>query len=656
MCGIAGFLGDTLAPDRRLHRLHTMLAAISYRGPDEAGYFIDDRAALGAVRLRIVDLSSGTQPISDSTQRYWIVFNGEVYNHRAIRLELESLGFRFETQSDTEVTLYAWLAWGSRAFQRFNGPFAVAIYDRLAERLVLARDRFGKRPLYFLKGPKHFAFASEAKSFIGFGDAPLKFEPAHLASIYRNWTPVEHEHTFKGIFQLPAGTTLEIGEAVGTPVSYVGDESVAGAVLLTEEDAASSLRETLTESVKLRLASEVSYGVYLSGGLDSAIVAQLVKELGTEPVRCFSVSFEDQEYDESPEQYDVVNAIGVAHTSITVRDSDITQNFPLAVWHAEVPIFRSAAVPMYLLSAVVRDHGIKVVLTGEGADEVFLGYDLFKETLLRSMWSELSETERAVRLSSLYPFLRGFDHTAALHDYFARSAQSSEKDLFSHQLRHRLSVGSVRLLKDRYDDLATLRAVVAANRTEFDAMSVVEKAQWIEFQTLLCGYLLSTQGDRMAAAHGVENRCPFLDPAVVRLGRAVNLRFDSGYNEKFILKRAFERQLPPSVIRRPKRPFRAPDAATFLRGNPEYLELVYSQHELEKIEILDTSYALALAKKVRTKPIGALTPSENQAFMFLLSTVLLHQQYCTSSRSFPIRDMIFSRKVDSRTSMQRKQR
>lgn len=628
MCGIAGFLApeaDSGAFDDILAR---MLGRIGHRGPDAAGGFADDLCAMGTARLAIIDPEAGAQPMSDASGRTWICYNGEIYNYRELRAELEAQGCVFRTRSDTEVLLQAWIAWGAACLPKLNGGFAFAVYDRETRTLVLARDRFGKRPLYFAEHEGGLLFASEMKAFLAYPGFRFTQDAGEIASILAQWTPLPHQTGFAGVQSLGLAEWLEVRGGRATRRSYESLAFDRGPRVRSEAEALARIRATLAESVRLRLRSDVEVGVYLSGGLDSSIITLLASREAQRSVATFSLAFEDAAFDESESQREVSDFLHTHHTTLAIGHADIVTNFEAALLHAEVPVFRSAFVPMFLLSKRTREAGIKVVLSGEGADEAFLGYDLFKETLLRAAWDSLDEATRLGRLAALYPHL---DHygpkdlaaVAGLYHQFSRERMAG---LFSHELRFQNGRFSTRLLRELGDPFAAITAW-AARDPGFARMSAVEKAQWLEFQTLLPGYLLSTQGDRMALAHGVENRCPFLDKAVVDLAASVNLKFDDGFEEKRLLRRAFADMLPPAIQAKRKFPYRAPDSAAFAAERPDCLDLVCSEGELAKLPYLDVRFARALVSKILSRPASEISTKENQTFMFLLSLALLHRLF-----------------------------
>ncbi|MGW6793686.1 asparagine synthase (glutamine-hydrolyzing) [Streptomyces chartreusis] len=606
----------------------SMLSSIQHRGPDEAGYYLDDGVAMGTVRLAIVDQESGSQPMSDPTGRYWICFNGELYNHVQLREELMKLGRPFRTRSDTEVVLQAWIQWGSACLARFNGAFALAIRDSETGTLALARDRYGKRPLFYAEKGDAFLFASEMKAFASYPGFRYEFDGQELASVYALWAPLPGRTPFRGIRQVPAGGFLTVDGSQRTVGHYEELFLDTPAFQGDEQEAVDFVRETLSRSVETRLQCDVEVGVYLSGGLDSSIVTKLATDLSTHQVRTFSVEFQDKTFDESGSQQLVASHLGTQHSALPVTDRDIADSFVDAVWHAEVPAFRTSFVPMYLLSRHVRDQGIKTVLTGEGADEAFLGYSLFREAMLRESWNTLSENERILGLGRLHPELAHFSSARKAHllGLFQQFSTERIPGLFSHELRYQNGMFATRLLKDAADPLGPMRELVHET-AGYDGLTTVQKAQWIEYKTLLAGYLLATQGERASLAHSVENRCPFLDPSVVQAAASVNLRYDDGTEEKEILKKAFADDLPKWTLTRPKQPYRAPGSAVFKDQRPEYLELVLSDSELRKIDCVDPVFSRKLVAKVMRTPAEEISTKEDQAFTYLLSTAVLNRQY-----------------------------
>lgn len=651
MCGIAGFFHPALSAEAFPDVLLGMLQYIAHRGPDATGYVVDEHCGLGSTRLSIIDIAAGIQPLSDATERYWLCYNGEIYNYLELKAELEALGCPFKTHSDSEVLLQAWIYWGSDCLHRLNGSFAFALYDRHEDELVLARDRYGKRPLFYTPHGQGLLFASEMKAFLAFPGFVFEQDPQQLASIAATWTPLPEQTGFHGIHNLAMGHWLRIRAGSTETRPYTKLDFQAQIKVADEAEAQMLIRQSLRDSVALRLRSDVEVGIYLSGGIDSAIIALLAGEFSHHPLSTFSVEFADQQYDESAQQQEIASLLGSRHHPLRITHRDIVDHFPAAAWHAEIPAFRSAFVPMYLLSAQTRAAGIKVVLSGEGADEAFLGYDLFKEVMLRRQWTALAEDQRRTQLARLYPHLEhyGPQDIAALTGLYQQFAEEHLPGLFSHELRFQNGRFAARLIKNAGDPFQAISTLVATTQGYAD-MTPVHQAQWLEFKTLLAGYLLSTQGERMSLAHGVENRCPFLDPAVINLANSVNLRFDDGFEEKRLLRQAFATQLPQSIVHKRKFPYRAPDSAAFADCRPDYLELLLSTDEIAKISFLDGKFVRALTKKIMTSAPSEISTKENQAFIFLLCLVFQHRYFVqrTDRPTLPAVDSPLVRSVDLR--------
>jgi asparagine synthase (glutamine-hydrolysing) len=628
MCGIAGIYNhDTLSIDAEEHVIN-MMERIIHRGPDEAGIYLSNHLAMGTVRLSILGIESGRQPIFDETERYYLCYNGEVYNYIELKKELIELGYCFYTSSDTEIVLRAWQAWGADCLDKFNGAFAFALYDSLNASLFLVRDRFGKRPLYFTRYGGSICFSSEMKSFLSLPGFQFEFDTEQLSSIFTLWTPLPHQSSYKGIEQVPNGSYVVVKANEITQYSYHEIDFKSDIKISSEIEAEELVAEAIRESIRLRLRSDVDIGVYLSGGLDSSIISALVSQQISEPLKTFSVAFEDKEFDESIEQKIMVDHLNANHFALEISSKDIIEAFPNAIYHSEIPVFRTAFVPLYLLSKEVKNSGIKVILTGEGADEAFLGYNIFKETKMRSVWSDLNEEDRFRYLRELYPYLSHYKNSDvfALSGFYQQFSQEKYAGLFSHEIRIQNGHFSKRILSNSVDGLKAVSSLIN-NHSYYEGLTDIQKAQWLEFQTLLPGYLLSTQGDRMSLANSVENRCPFLDPNVINLSYAINRKFDLDSIEKKVLREAFGKELPVEILKKRKQPYRAPDSKVFVEEKPDYLELLLSEHEIRKIGFLNEKFCSLLTKKIMQSPACEIGIKENQAFIFLLSLCLLHRQY-----------------------------
>jgi asparagine synthase (glutamine-hydrolysing) len=658
VCGIVGFFKPKVASPDFPSLIKNALSFIQHRGPDGSGYMMSDDFIMGTVRLAILDPKAGVQPVTDEQRRYWLCYNGEIYNYRELKSQLEKKGHQFLTNCDTEVVLKSWLEWGEECLSHFNGGFAFALYDIYQKRLVIARDKFGKRPLFYYHQGESLYFASEMKAFKAIPGFSFEQDPEQLGSILLQWTPLPHQTGFKNIHSLPMGCFLSFqsGKLIHYRYDTLSFDSTQ--VISNEKLAKEKIRSALDKSVSLRLRSDVDVGIYLSGGIDSAIIAHLASKYATKDLHTFSVTFEDSDFDESSDQKLVSDHIGTKHINRHITYKDMVDAFPHAVYHAEIPAFRNAFVPMYLLSKLTREHNIKVILSGEGADEAFLGYDLFKETILRKQWNNLSDTQRIDHLRNFYPHLAHFSkaNTAAVAGLYQQYAEETMPGLFSHEMRFQNGRFSARLLKKElginpFDQIIRM----TANSKDYAQMSAVHKAQWLEYKTLLSGYLLSTQGERMSLAHGVENRCPFLDSNVIDIASATNLKFDEGFQEKRLLREAFREYLPDSIVEKRKFPYRSPDAESFVDQKPDYLDLILSDSELEKIPFINKKFTTLLTKKILNTPSEKIATKEQQTFMFLLSVAMIRHLFESSITSAEklasTMDVPIQKMVDLRTNV-----
>jgi asparagine synthase (glutamine-hydrolysing) len=645
MCGIAGIVGlsaGAASPSREA--LIRMASALYHRGPDEFGVYRDDRAGLAHARLSIIDLATGQQPMADEGDATWIVFNGEIFNYVELREELVALGHRFRTRSDTEVIVHAYRAWGDAAFERMNGQWAVALWDSAAKRLVLCRDRVGICPLHICEHAGHLYFASEVKAiFAANENIPRAFDPTGISQTFTFWTIVSPQGVFQGVTELEPGHVriYENGtvrdRAYWTPRYPVPDDTRSqfhGSL----EDAVKEVRRSLENATSLRmLRADVPVGSYLSGGLDSSLVAALGRSFAGDRFQTFSLRFEDAEYDETEYQRLMVNVLGSEHHEVVVSRNDIANVFPEVIYHTERPILRTAPAPLFLLSKLVRDHGIKVVLTGEGADEMFAGYDIFREGKVRRFWGrQPSSAWRPRLLERLYPYLARspVSQQAMARQFFGRNIDAHRAPGFAHDTRWH-TTGALKRLFSRDMQAATAGRDVISELLEdihvdFTQWSHLAQDQHLEIRTLLSGYLLSSQGDRMLMSHSVEGRFPFLDKDVVTLADSLPAAYKLRVlDEKHVVKRASADVVPREILARKKQPYRAPDALSFVaKGAPDYIDEVLSESSLRDANVFEPQAVVQLLRKCRARGSeGQFSNTDNMALVGVLSTQLLHRQF-----------------------------
>ena len=617
---------------RMIHTLH-------HRGPDGYGFHAAPGIGLAHARLSIIDLTTGDQPIHNPRRTVWTVFNGEIFNYLELRRELEAEGRVFYTHSDTEVIVHLYDRDGDAFVEHLNGQFAIALWDDERQRLVLARDRAGIRPLYLARGHGRLWFGSEPKALLAALPERASIDPLGLAEALSTWSPIEPHTLFTGIDSLPPGHVL-VREADGreTLRQYwdwtfpPAAETRSGADGRSPAQAAAELRELLVDAVRLQLRADVPVGAYLSGGLDSSGIVALIRGFTDTPVRTFSVAFEDGEFDESEHQQAMVRHLGTDHTTLRVTRRAIGEAFPRFVRHAEVPVLRTAPVPMMLLSASVREHGYKVVLTGEGADEVFGGYDLFKEAKVRRFWARQPGSRLRPRLlERLYGYLPNSPvrNPAFAQSFFGQGMEHLGRPVFAHAPRWMTSQRALGLLSPElratlggFDPLAAFEATLPPG---IGTWSPLAQDQYVEAKSLLSGYLLAAQGDRVAMANSIEGRVPYLDHRVIefanRLPPSYKIR---GLTEKHVLRQALADLLPADIATRTKQPYRAPDSSSFfVDGEPmDYVADLMSAERVREAGLFDAAAVGRLLDKARAGRVTGF--SDNQAFVGVLSTMLVH--------------------------------
>lgn len=623
MCGIAGIVRAAGAPPVDLDDLRSMVAALAHRGPDGHGVFRDERVGLGHARLSIVDLAGGFQPLTGEDRAVWLSFNGEIFNHVELRHDLEALGHRFTTAGDSEVVVHCYEQYGERAWTMLNGQFAFALWDRRTQRLWLVRDRLGILPLHWARTGRGLAFASEAKALFAGGGVAAAPDPAGLAQTFTRWSTLAPTTAFAGVASVRPGTALRVDAAdlsVTEQRWWQPDMAVdPAAAARSADEAADALGERLAEAVRLRLRADVPVGAYLSGGLDSSVIASLVREVDAAPLETFAVRFADPAFDETAEQRRMARLLGTGHHEIVCGPDEIAGALAEVVWHCEAPLLRTAPVPLYLLSGLVRDAGMKVVLTGEGADELLAGYSIFKEDRVRRFWARRPESSvRPGLFARLHPEVQagGARATGMWARFFGRELTATDLPFYAHLVRWHNTAWTQRMLHPDLRAAAAAapgdEALLAEMPPGWEGWDPLARAQWVEIATFLSSYLLAYQGDRVAMAHGVEVRYPFLDPDVVdlcaRLPAAHKL---VGLRDKVALRRLAARSLPPEIWQRPKQPYRAPmTTALFGPGEPGWVTDLLSDAAVDRLGLLDPRAARLLRDRARAR--GGALPGERE--------------------------------------------
>jgi asparagine synthase (glutamine-hydrolysing) len=642
MCGIAGFL-NTDGATAEAERLWQMIFVLGHRGPDDSGIHTDHAVGLAHARLSIIDLGGGHQPMHNGDRSIWITFNGEIFNYVELKKELSSKGLRFSTRSDTEVILKLYEEYGPACVQHLNGQWAFAIWDSKKKRLFLSRDRFGVRPLYYAMSGDSLVFASEIKSLLVDPGIDAEIDLQALSQIFTYWFPLAPRTIFRNIFELPPSHSLiaekgEINVQRYWGLDYSQVDPAAEVSQADEDRYSEELRELLVDATRIRLRADVPVGAYVSGGLDSSIISTLAKKFVGSSLCTFSVAFEDRDLDESAYQREIVRTLGTNHKTIRCTAAEIGEALPEVIWHTECPVLRTAPVPLFLLSKLVRDSGLKVVLTGDGSDEFQGGYDIYKEAKIRAfLGAQVDSKRRPLLLKRLYPYLAGLhkQSVAYLQTVFGVRQGGASEPFFSHIPRWESAAkaqlffsAAVRAeLRDciPYADMQSLLP------ESFSGWNFFSRAQYLEGAFLLPGYLLSSQGDRVSMAHSVEGRHPFLDHRVVEFSTTVPPRLQMKVlKEKYLLKRAFRDVVSSSITQRPKQPYQAPGAISFfdpITGRPRhpYIEETLSADRIREYGIFDTRTVLKLIEKVNAG--RAISHFDNSALVGIVSTQLIVEQF-----------------------------
>lgn len=607
-----------------------MTAMLRHRGPDGVGYYLGNSVGLGHRRLSIIDLQGGAQPIANEDRSVWVILNGEIFNYLELRRDLEQAGHQFRTDSDTEVLVHLYEEFGPALVHHLNGQFAFALWDGNSRTLFLSRDRAGIAPLNYLIHEGRLYFGSEVKAlYAGAGIRP-EINPEALADVFRFWSPVGEATVFRGVKEVPPGHTMSIrGGEIRLEPYWDWEYPGPGEHLRAQEDQlAETLVSDLRQAVGLRLRADVPVAAYLSGGLDSSTIAALIKHIGESELRTFSIGFEGAAWDEGIYQKEVVNHLGIKHSHFQCSGDAIAREFMDTIWHTEVPVLRTAAVPMKMLSARVREEGFRVVLTGEGADEVFGGYDIFKENKIRRFWSRDPQSNFRPRLlERLYPYLSGTTSSAVpyLKAFYGCGLEQPDVPWFSHLPRWQTTAQLHNFLSEEMKpNIRTLESVVAPLMPRLERQDWFNRAEYLEAKILLPRYLLSSQGDRMLMANGVEGRYPFLDHRVIeralRMDPHLKMRV---MEEKYALKKAVAPYLPASVVRRKKQPYRAPDIAGLVNPSPpDYLQELMSEEVVRRYGYFDPKKVGLLVRKAVSGK--AVANKDNMAFVGILSTQILH--------------------------------
>jgi asparagine synthase (glutamine-hydrolysing) len=569
MCGIAGFADATFTPPSGAGRkeadfrlVHGMCEVIRHRGPDDEGIHVEAGVGLGMRRLSIIDLAGGHQPIHNEDGSVWIVFNGEIYNYRELRGELEAAGHRFATSSDTETIVHAYEQWGEDAFRRLRGMFGIALWDRGKQALLLARDRAGIKPLHYVERQGRLYFGSEIKSLIAAGAVEREIDLEALDHYLSFLYAPRDRSLFKGVRKLPPGHVLrwQAGRAHASPYWQIGiEEPFRGSL----DDAAAALRDVLADSVRAHMVADVPLGAFLSGGVDSSIVVGLMAEASSRPVQTFSIGFDEPQFDELEHARTVARHFATDHHEFVVRPDGLSILDRL-VDHFDEPFADSSAIPTWYVSEMARRH-VTVVLSGDGGDELFGGYDRYLPHPRVAQFDRLAWPGARRLAGAVAPLL---PHGATGKNFLRHVARDPEGrylesiGFFQADEKGALYTAGVRRALDAWDAERALGRQFA----RFSSLPPHSRMMKFDFETYLPEDVL-TKVDRMSMAHSIESRVPLLDNEVIDFAATLpaSLKIHEG-RRKHVLKEAVRTLLPEGILNRRKQGFGVPLGVWFRGG------------------------------------------------------------------------------------------
>ena len=625
MCGICGVLALLGGRSATLEELRAMTEAIFHRGPDDDGFHIAAPVAFGFRRLSIVDLTGGHQPMSNEDGTVWIVFNGEIYNHKDIRAELERRGHRYSTKSDTETIVHAYEEYGDDCVHHLRGMFAFAIWDARRKRLFCARDRLGIKPFYYTIHDGRFAFASEIKALLELPGIRARMNRAALPEFFALGYLANDQTMFDGIRKLQPGHRLSIaldggdsGAARPRIEKYWDLDITPDESLPSEEAYVERFRELFNESVRLRLMSDVPLGVFLSGGLDSSAIAATMSGMMGERLKTFSVGYAEDKFSELPYAKLVADSLGAEYNEVRMGPDDFFNILPQMVWQEDEPLVWPSSVALHFVSRLARQK-VTVVLTGEGGDEVFAGYLKYRAMLWNSRWGPLY---RKVTPGPLQQLVRGTLATRALPEPVRRKLRHTflyypeafEQIYFDNFYSVFPQSEQSRLFTPQLSDELRGTSAYAGSMAFFppgDRESLLSRLLYLDIKTYLVELLMKQ--DQMSMAASIESRVPFLDHKLVEFAARIPARHKVRYlSGKYLLRRAMAGRLPDEILNRHKLGFPTPtklwlrhqlfgrvealltDGRLAERGivSPNYLRDLLDAHRRGRVDATDALWRL----------------------------------------------------------------
>lgn len=590
MCGLAGFVD--LRGEQRVDEpvLRRMTDTLVHRGPDSSGYVLEANAALGFRRLSIIDLQTGSQPIFNEDRSLVLTCNGELFNYPELKARQVAKGHVFRTATDVEVALHLYEDEGPEFVTHLNGQFAIAIYDRSHQTLLLARDQFGICPLFYTVVDGMLIWASEIKAILEHPLAPREVDPTGLDQVFSLPGTIAPRTMFRNIQSLPPGHYMTVKNGHMTTTEYwdlcyprtgeTGDGH-------PESYYAEILRDLFAQSVRQRLQADVPVGFFLSGGLDSSMIAAMIREVSPDVQRhSFSVSFADERICEAKYQRLMSQFVDSVHHETRFDESDIVSRLQSVIYHSESPLKETYNTASLALSRMTRDAGVTVVLNGEGSDELFAGYVGYRFDKRRALEPKKHDLETLLG-NETREKMWGDPHL-----YY-------EKDEYAFREVKTILYGEP--LSARLDEFACENFPIV-NKDRLRDRHPVHKRSYLDFKLRLAGHLIADHGDRMAMANSVEARFPFLDPALVEFCTRIPPDYKlNGFTEKSVLKAVARDLLPPEIINREKFGFVAPGSPYLLQKKVEWVQDLVSYERVRRQGYFNPDTVEFLKKKYSQK-------------------------------------------------------
>lgn len=620
MCGLAGYIDLRRGARVEEHVLAEMTGELLHRGPDCKGYYFDENAGLGFCRLSIIDLQTGSQPLFNEDRTLVLLCNGEIYNHTELRKELSAKGHRFYTHTDVEVLLHLYEERGPEFLNDLNGQFALVIYDTRDQSLFIARDHFGICPLYYTVVDGMFAFASEIKALLKLPGVPRNVDLTGLDQVFSFPGTISPRTVFHNIESLPSGHFAVIKNGEVRLTEYWDLDypiNVENGHLGAEEPYVDRLLDLFEKSVRYRLQADVPVGFFLSGGLDSSMIAAMIRRISPASERhSFSVAFSDHGIDESRYQRLMSEAVSSIHHEIAFDETEVASRLRNVVFHAECPLKEAYNAASLALSRSARENGVKVVLNGEGADELFAGYVGYGFDKRRAE-APLKNGLESVLGNDIREKLWGDENLSYEKDEY--SFEEVKTALYSEALLEQL---------DCFDCIN----FPVINKDRVRGRHPVHKRSYLDFKLRLGGHLIADHGDRMAMANSVEARYPFLDIALVEFCREIPADFKlNGFTEKAILKKAARDLVPVEIVKREKFGFVAKGTPSLLQQKIEWVWDLLSYEQIKREGYFNADAVECLKTKYSRKGYQINPALEDDLLMVVLTFGLLQELFTLPS-------------------------